>query len=481
MKKVFISYSWGTKEHQDWVVSLGTRLMSDTVDVILDRWSLRDGHDIHSFMEEMVKADDIFRVLIICDSNYKDKANGRKGGVGTETQIITPEIYNNQKQEKFIPIVVERDESDKVCLPIYLSSRKYIDFSKDEFFEDSYEELLRNILEAPSIPKPKLGEKAPHYITDSSVNLSEINSKLKTLESQIKKYPDKINIYASDFLETFLERLWDFQFSCKENSIVEYGDALYKNLLSYKELKSSFITFILLISQLDKNFDVDELIAFFEKQPLYLKSKENVGNYYSGDFDNYKIIFHELFICTISASLKNKNYDLVKELLHSRYHIKDEYYNHTQKPSRFTFLYKYHENLEKYVEQKYRRISGFGYYLVTNLDERIPKDLLITADTLCYVIYNLFDKDSRMERWFPFSFIHKDSRYIDFFTKLDSARYFEKIKGIFDVEKPTELIDIINKYEQTVKDSQRAYFGNGFESLPFVHELIDKEKLAIYR
>ena len=69
-KKVFISYSWGNKEHQDWIVNLGTRLMNDTVDVVLDRWSLKDGHDIFSFMEEMVKSDDIFRVLIICDENY---------------------------------------------------------------------------------------------------------------------------------------------------------------------------------------------------------------------------------------------------------------------------------------------------------------------------------------------------------------------------------------------------------------------------
>ncbi len=135
-KKVFISYSWGDKEHQDWIVNLGTRLINDTVDVVLDKWSLKDGHDIHSFMEEMVKAEDIFRVLIVSDSRYKEKANEREGGVGTETQIITPNIYNKQKQEKFIPLVLERDEDGNPCLPIYLSNRKYIDFSQAEHFED---------------------------------------------------------------------------------------------------------------------------------------------------------------------------------------------------------------------------------------------------------------------------------------------------------------------------------------------------------
>ena len=69
-KKIFISYSWGSSEHQEWIVNLATRLMNDTVEVVLDRWSLKDGHDIYSFMEEMVKSEDIFRVLIISNSRY---------------------------------------------------------------------------------------------------------------------------------------------------------------------------------------------------------------------------------------------------------------------------------------------------------------------------------------------------------------------------------------------------------------------------
>jgi hypothetical protein len=99
-KKIFISYSWGTKEHQDWVLNLGKRLMADSVDVELDKWSLKDGHDVYSFMESMVKSKEIFRVLIICDKMYTEKANDRQGGVGTETQIITPKIYSDEKNKK---------------------------------------------------------------------------------------------------------------------------------------------------------------------------------------------------------------------------------------------------------------------------------------------------------------------------------------------------------------------------------------------
>ena len=206
-KKIFISYSWGNSEHQEWIVNLATRLMNDTIDVVLDRWSLKDGHDIFSFMEEMVKSDEIFRVLIISNKKYSEKADIREGGVGTETQIITPSIYSKEKQEKFIPIVIERDENGEPYLPIYLKSRKYIDFSRIETFEDSYEELLRNILEAPSLPKPKIGTKPPAYITESTINLSETNNKLRTIENQLKKSNSVSNKELNNFIDLFVCRV----------------------------------------------------------------------------------------------------------------------------------------------------------------------------------------------------------------------------------------------------------------------------------
>jgi hypothetical protein len=61
--------------------------------VILDKWDLREGHDAVAFMEKMVTDPEINKVLIIADQIYADKADGRSGGVGTETQIISKEVY----------------------------------------------------------------------------------------------------------------------------------------------------------------------------------------------------------------------------------------------------------------------------------------------------------------------------------------------------------------------------------------------------
>ena len=107
--KVFISYAWGSQEYQDRVVALSRDLMGDGIDVLLDKWSLKEGHDTYAYMEQSVNNNDVTNVLILLDPVYAQKANTRTGGVGTETQIISPEIYNNVTQEKFLPIVMERD------------------------------------------------------------------------------------------------------------------------------------------------------------------------------------------------------------------------------------------------------------------------------------------------------------------------------------------------------------------------------------
>lgn len=160
---VFISYSWTNESHEKWVLNLANRLIRDGIQVILDKWDLKEGQDIYNFMEQMVKSDKIDKVLIVCDKGYKEKAEKRKGGVGTETEIITPEIYNNVNQEKFIPIVAEVDCGNNPYIPTYIRTRVYIDLSSSDKFEKGYEKLIRNLYQKPKYQKPNLGT-PPHWL-----------------------------------------------------------------------------------------------------------------------------------------------------------------------------------------------------------------------------------------------------------------------------------------------------------------------------
>lgn len=478
-KKIFISYSWGNSEHQEWIVNLATRLMNDTIDVVLDRWSLKDGHDIFSFMEEMVKSDEIFRVLIISNKKYSEKADIREGGVGTETQIITPSIYSKEKQEKFIPIVIERDENGEPYLPIYLKSRKYIDFSRIETFEDSYEELLRNILEAPSLPKPKIGTKPPAYITESTINLSETNNKLRTIENQLKKSNSVSNKELNNFIDLFLDNLWNYEQRNTPNDLKLYGEQLYNALVSYKPLREDFIKFIDILSSFEIENSEDVLIDFFENAPIYNSPREdNAGSWTDTRFEIFKIIFHELFIYTIAICLKNKNYKLVADLLHSKYYKKDKY-SRKNEPEAFVFLYKYHQNLESYSSQFFNKITGFGDYVITNLSDTLKKEDVILADTLCYFVSYL-DKKTVYDTWFPNTYLYGERLNTNFFERITSQKHFEKIKVLFNINSKEELQEKLNSYASNPDDRIR-YGRGGFNYVPFIHELVKPETIAIYR
>lgn len=141
-KKVFVSYSWTPESNKKWVRSLVEKLQQDGVRVIVDFLDLNPGHDKFAFTERAVSDQTIDKVLIICNKTYKEKADERKGGVGDESTIISPYMYGNANQEKFIPIVNELGANEEVYLPNYLKSRIYIDMVE---MESGYINLINNI------------------------------------------------------------------------------------------------------------------------------------------------------------------------------------------------------------------------------------------------------------------------------------------------------------------------------------------------
>lgn len=156
---VFVSYSHDGEEHSDWVLQLATRLRSNGVDAILDRWNLRLGQDLATFMEKGLSRS--HRVLCICSQAYVDKANAGSGGVGYEKQIITAELLVDLNRDWVIPVI--RNDTQTRKLPTFLGSRLYIDFEEDRLYESRYEELLRALLDEPVLPVPELG-KSPFEI-----------------------------------------------------------------------------------------------------------------------------------------------------------------------------------------------------------------------------------------------------------------------------------------------------------------------------
>lgn len=192
--KVFASYSHDSNDHKQWVLKLCTKLRENGVDVMLDQWDIRLGTDQTLFMEKLSTAD---RVLVICTDNYVHKANDREGGAGYEATIITAEIADDLKTEKFIPVIRQSSNGQKA--PIFLETRRYIDFRDDSEFDEKFNELLHDIHDVPIIPKPELGEnpfsKQSPALETSSQRLREIPEQV---ESAVNAYKEAEAFIAVD-------------------------------------------------------------------------------------------------------------------------------------------------------------------------------------------------------------------------------------------------------------------------------------------
>lgn len=133
-----ISYSWDSEAHRTWVAGLGSRLRSDGIDLTLDEWHLKPGDQLPHYMERAIRESDF--VLIICTPRYKEKSDGRKGGVGFEGNIIGGEVLSGTSDRKFIPIL--REGEWREAAPSWLLGKLYIDLRGERYSEANYEQLV---------------------------------------------------------------------------------------------------------------------------------------------------------------------------------------------------------------------------------------------------------------------------------------------------------------------------------------------------
>ena len=76
--KIFISYSWSSKEYEERVMDLAVRLQNDGIEVIIDKWIMKPGNDTINFMVICVNDPNVNFVLMLLDKKYTEKADKKK-------------------------------------------------------------------------------------------------------------------------------------------------------------------------------------------------------------------------------------------------------------------------------------------------------------------------------------------------------------------------------------------------------------------
>jgi hypothetical protein len=395
--KVFISYSWTNAEHEQFVLELATSLRTHGVDAVLDKWDLKPGQDKFVFMESMVVDPEVGRVLVICDRKYQEKANSRAGGVGTESQIISQEVYGKVNQTKFIPIVCEYDEDDQPCLPIFMKGRIYIDMSTDERYGAGLDELLRQIYEQPFHEKPKLGA-APAFLTNGGTNY------VKELGAAVRAIHDgKANRQGLEGLFT-KSLLFELQKGYVTPDGQDYDEGVHQAIAATKGLRDQLSEYVDAVAGFSGD-DPKSLVPFqklMEGVAANFGPPEANGTFYPGWSDYYTFFALEAFLIQTAALIRHSCWMSLRRLLDATYLVRGS--QRELRASTFVTFDPQLDALDKHRNQRlnlHRRSVSADVLKERCSPERTNFQELMQADVLL-TLRGIADNANSSANWQPF-------------------------------------------------------------------------------
>lgn len=467
--KVFISYSWTNQEYQNKVIEFAQRLTSDGIYVVADFWDLKEGDDMYSFMESMVTSSEISKVLILVNEEYTNKANIRKGGVGTETQIISPELYNKASQNKYIPVIFDLDSNNEPAKPpVFLQGRIYRNLAIMEEYEKEYEDLTRCVFEKPLRTRPQVGN-PPSYLEESIINPSKSTFILRSFDSQIERNPKRVNILLKDFFDSYITEVQNCKLITTSNQKSEIGKEIVNNLKQQNELKNNFVTMIDRLTLGDIDFSFDIFTEFLEK--LAILHNADSRDYLSL---NYVFIVWETFLTAIGVGLKNKNYSFIAKVLHQKYFIRTPYSRKSEICNFMRFkesIFALNDCLNYYykaTEQK-EYSSPISKLVIKRAPDLLNNNELIQADIICFYVAR-----TQGELWFPILYEYMDRTPFLFFERLIFKKHFEDIKCVFGFDNREELIDFFS----TLENDERIGYPYYSSMNKFINQYIDIGSIA---
>ena len=447
--KLFISYSWSSLEHEQWVLNLATELVENGVDVIYDKWHLKEGHDSIAFMEKMVNDPEIRKVIIICDRVYAEKADGRSAGVGTETQIISPEIYLKQDQSKFVAVLSEKDENGNPYLPIYYKSRIYIDLSSDDLYASNFEQLLRWIYDKPLYIKPPLGKQPPFLSEDNPVSLGTAATFRRAIDA-MRNNKEYANNALGDYLSTLADNLEELRIVDKDG---EFDEKVINSIESFLPFRNELLSIFLAISQYRYTTEtIQQLHRFMESLIPYMDKPEEVSEWRDSDFDNFRFIIHELFLYVIACLLKYERFSAVSYLLRNFYYVEgnSEYGKAVMVP--FSVFQKPISSLHHRNKRlNLRRLSLQADLLIQRSKASVVTDRhLMQSDLVLFLRDSLYAlRNETSQTWYPITLIYAEEYRGSFevFARSQSSAYFNRLKGIFDIGQKDDFVPLLEAFE----------------------------------
>jgi hypothetical protein len=444
--KVFISYSWTSEDHQRWVMALATQLREAGVDVIFDKWDLKEGHDAYHFMEQMVSDKDVRKVAIVCDRKYAEKANERIGGVGSETQIISPEIYSKQDQDKFVVIVTERNEDGTPSIPHYYKSRIYIDLSDDQLYAKNFEQLLRWIFDKPLYIKPPLG-KIPGFLAEvDQPSLGTTVFHLRTLDAIRNNRQYRVGALG-EYFDRLSESFENLRLPAGSD---EFDEQVIRSIDQFLPYRNEVIEIFLALAHYGPA--PDEMRAthrFLERLIPYMHRPQTVTSFRDWDFDNYRFMVQELLLYIVACYLKYERFDVVGSLLRERFYIDDPSITNQSTVS-FAAMWEPMKSLA-YRNQRLnlRRLSLRAEILRSRSSATgVDFQQLAQADFTLF-IRDCFDalRGQKNQQWVPETLLFaRRGKPFEIYARSESTSFFQSTMQLFDIKDKADFGPLLKAF-----------------------------------
>jgi len=416
-KKVFISYSWSS---QEWVIDLATELIENGIEVVLDYWDLREGDDKYEFMEKEVNDKSIDKVLIICDQQYKEKANNRAGGVGTEAQILTPELYDNNSPRKYIPILKELDDNQQPCVPTFLKTRLYVDFSNPQEHAESFERLVNVIYNQTITEKPKLGP-VPNKILDHEANDYRLRRISTRINSSVESPHMLANLFQNEFIPEMFKLLKLCDISEEWQSTDENYQMVMEKLKDFDSVGEMFKDCVRLYLR-SGEANIAYLADYFSDVNKFISDTVGLVN----RRDAIKFILMEQFLIVTGELIRQREWKMLKYLVETKYKARGYKVHFESLHSSPMSIYDYNDQHEKYL-------SPVGELMAQRNDKNYNQ--LWCADVLLFYVGRLrFHREKEdIGTWVPVLQIRTNWPKLPDFSLLDNLEVPENMNVLLSL------------------------------------------------
>ncbi len=400
--KVFISYSWGTPTYKEQVLDIADRLIKDDgIEVIIDEYDLKGGQDIVAFMERLVSDKSITHVIVLSDAAYTVKADSRERGVGTEAQIISADVYKDIGQTRVVPVLMEKTLEGEPCLPTFLRTRMYFDFSSTEAMHREWEKLGRHLWGKPIRTKPNLGDTPKYLQNQTGGSFVGLKSTWIALRSALMDGKPAASVLREEFLDLFENELLEACGGPQPNPDDDIMERWEKCLLAQLEPRDLLLEWMLMEARINAECAVNKcLIPMLERVNSIPRLSDNSQTSPAVE-DAMAVLGYEMSLYAVACLIEVDASAALRMLLEHPFSERSRY-----RDSLHTALsgFCHHSELMNHwnSKQEKRWISPMAERVfLRSTHSRLSRNKLIEAEAAVFLVNVLNDT-----RWYPYTAIY---------------------------------------------------------------------------